>query len=62
MTIDGQITAFSSFNNANCKNGFLYLTKKPEHMMRVATLNVNFILIISFPIGFSGCVILVLDL
>uniref|UniRef100_A0A915N8V0 Cleavage and polyadenylation specificity factor subunit 1 n=1 Tax=Meloidogyne javanica TaxID=6303 RepID=A0A915N8V0_MELJA len=39
MTIDGQITAFSSFNNANCKNGFLYLTKKPEHMMRVATLN-----------------------
>ncbi|CAK5046648.1 unnamed protein product [Meloidogyne enterolobii] len=39
MTIDGQITAFSPFNNANCKNGFLYLTKKPEHMMRVATLN-----------------------
>jgi cleavage and polyadenylation specificity factor subunit 1 len=49
MTIDGQITTFTSFNNANCNNGFLYFTKKPEFTMRVATLSSDIDYDCSFP-------------
>jgi hypothetical protein len=40
MTIDGQITSFAQFNNANYKHSFLYLTKKTENFMRIARINV----------------------
>lgn len=28
MTVDGPVTAFTTFNNVNCPNGFLYFNKQ----------------------------------
>lgn len=49
MTIDGQICSMAQLNNANCANGFVYLTKKPEHLMRIATLNPDIFYDHSYP-------------
>lgn len=40
MIIDGPIRSFTSFNNANCPNGFLYLTCRDE-TMRICSLSVS---------------------
>ncbi|KAI1726321.1 CPSF A subunit region domain-containing protein [Ditylenchus destructor] len=49
LTVDGQIATFAPFDNENCPNGFLYLTKK-DRMMRIALLRSELTYDCSFPV------------
>ncbi|VDK82154.1 unnamed protein product [Litomosoides sigmodontis] len=49
VNLDGPILSFTTFNNAACPNGFIYLTER-DRLMRVAKLPSDMILDASYPV------------
>ncbi|VDO38477.1 unnamed protein product [Brugia timori] len=49
VNLDGPILSFTTFNNAVCPNGFIYLTER-DRFMRVAKLPSDMILDASYPV------------
>ncbi|KAM3728993.1 putative cleavage and polyadenylation specificity factor subunit [Dirofilaria immitis] len=49
INLDGPILSFTTFNNAACPNGFIYLTER-DRLMRVAKLPSDMILDTSYPV------------
>uniref|UniRef100_A0A158Q7F8 CPSF_A domain-containing protein n=1 Tax=Elaeophora elaphi TaxID=1147741 RepID=A0A158Q7F8_9BILA len=49
VNLDGPILSFTTFNNAACPNGFIYLTER-DRFMRIAKLPSDIILDASYPV------------